>query len=222
MLITRHGIAVIEGDTHVSAWVRKKRRLNIAEPMLRPFAHLVPRGGVVVDAGACIGDHTVTYAEWVGDGGQVWAFEPSLAAFNCLRHNTKSTPSVKSFLVGLGSTIKAASVNLQENAGASFLGQNGGEFAIVMPLDWFGLESLHFLKMDVEGYECELLKGAMETIGRFRPAILAEVNAGALLRAGASRAELLELLEWLGYDVQITDQRLNWEDPQYDVICLPR
>lgn len=222
MLILPNGIAVIAGDTHVSQWVTKKRRLNIAEPMLRPFAHLVPRGGVVVDAGACIGDHTVTYAEWVGSEGEVWAFEPSLNAFNCLRHNTKGTPQVKAFCVGLGATHAGAWINLQDNAGASFLSRAGDEWALVMPLDAFGIHSLHFLKMDVEGYECELLKGATETIRRTRPVIMAEVNAGALERAGASRTELLDQLERLGYGVQMIDTRLDWNDPQYDVICLPK
>jgi len=69
--------------------------------------------------------------------------------------------------------------------------------------------------------ESELLKGATETIRRTRPVIMAEVNAGALERAGASRTELLDQLECLGYGVQMIDTRLDWNDTQYEVICLP-
>lgn len=222
MILLRNDIAVLEGDTHVSAWVRRKRRLNIAEHLLKDFAHLVPEGGAVVDAGACIGDHTVTYAKWVGRHGTVLAFEPSQQAFQCLSYNTRNLGQVKPVMAGLGATHSGAWLNLQENAGASFLGQSGDELAIVMPLDFWKLQTLHFMKMDVEGYECELLKGAAETIERCRPAIMAEVNAGALERAGTSRDELLERLKSFGYDVQMVDQRLGWEDPQYDVICLPK
>lgn len=53
-----------------------------------------------------------------------------------------------------------------------------------------GLQKVNFLKMDVEGYELEVLKGGAETVEAFRPKILLEVNEKALTRQNTSLAAL--------------------------------
>jgi FkbM family methyltransferase len=62
----------------------------------------------------------------------------------------------------------------------------------IVTLDSFGLfDSVDFIKMDVEGYEPLIIKGAMETITRNWPVILCEINRGDF--------SAKQLLEGMGY-----------------------
>ena len=62
----------------------------------------------------------------------------------------------------------------------------------VVPLDSFGLdENIDFIKMDVEGYEPLVIKGATKTIEHNNPVILCEINRGDMLAK--------KLLEGMGY-----------------------
>jgi FkbM family methyltransferase len=220
MKILSNGIAVIEGDTHISKWVKDSNTLRIAEEMLAPFKKYVLPGDTVIDIGASIGDHTVTYADWVGDKGMVVAFEPNPEAYLCLLHNTKHVHQVLTVSLGLSDSESSVSLVRLANSGASYLSNNSGDVKVTT-LDDFEFEGVSFIKIDAEGYETRILRGAKETIERNTPVMLIEVNQGALERSGSSADELLGVIRELGYSPEMTDARLNWDDPQYDVICLP-
>lgn len=222
MKILPNGVAVIEGDTHISAWVQEQGTLAIAEIMLTPFRQYIPEGGTVIDVGASIGDHTVTYAEWVGKDGMVAAFEVNPRAYECLVRNTKDLPQVLPIKMGLSDTNSKALLVELDNSGASYLLYGGAESEVsVAPLDSYEFANVDFIKIDIEGYEVKMLEGARETIEASRPVMLVEVNRGALERAGTSAERLFEVLAELGYSMDITDSRIQWSDPQYDIICLP-
>lgn len=218
--ILHFGVMVIEGDTHISNWVEQHGKLRIAEEYLAPFQKYVPVGGTVVDAGAMIGDHTATYADWVGEEGRVIAFEPNPEAFGCLSHNVQSMSSVELNRAGLSDTPSWVAMCISENSGASHLVDCEGPVRVV-DLDHFNLTRLDFMKMDIEGFETRALRGARETIARLKPVLLIEVNEGALIRAGSSREELLKTIQDYGYTSTITGPGINWSDTEYDVLCLP-
>lgn len=218
--ILPNGIAVIEGDTHLSKWVEDSGTLRIAETELTPFRKYIPKCGVVIDCGAAIGDHTVTYADWVDLCGRVYAFEPNPEAYECLMKNTEGMPQVSAFRYGLSDVQGLTGVSISPNAGASFLQDGVFPKTSLVTLDDFHLTP-DFIKIDVEGYEPKVLRGAADTIARSRPVMLIEVNSGALERAGSSQYELLSILSGMDYRTRITDNRIKWDDPQYDVLCLP-
>jgi hypothetical protein len=60
-------------------------------------------------------------------------------------------------------------------------------------------EKISFLKIDVEGFEVHVLRGAKALIERDHPMILTEVVEAHLESAGESRRSLSEILEGLGY-----------------------
>jgi FkbM family methyltransferase len=221
--ILPNGIAVIDGDTHISRWVEQHGTLEIAKAMLEPFRRYVPLGSWVVDAGANIGDHTITYAEWVGIDGAVFAFEPNPEAFECLVENTRHLEQVIRANVGLSDRSGSCDIHRLENVGASHLSGSEGSIKL-RDLDSFEIPQgrLSFIKIDVEGFETRVLRGAVKTIEDQNPVMLIEVNAGALVRAGTSSNELLGLIDRMGYNVKITDPRLIFSDPQFDVICIPK
>lgn len=220
MKILPNNIAVIEGDTHISKWVESRKTLKIARKMLAPFRKHVKRGGKVIDVGANIGDHTITYAEWVGKTGSVYAFEPNEEAFECLVHNMSRFPNVFSMNQALAEKSGRAQFVKQDNVGASYLTGIGGSIPL-RALDEYMFQSVNFIKIDAEGYETRIIRGAASTIENSRPVMLIEVNLGALVRAGSSRDELFELLKSMKYRIEITEKQLSVDDLQYDIICTP-
>ena len=98
MKLTKEGIAVIEGDNYLSADIIAQGRLDVARESLLQYQQHIPVGGVVVDVGACLGDFTATFSEFVGSTGRVWAFEPNAPVFDCLMHNMSIDKRI--FIIG--------------------------------------------------------------------------------------------------------------------------
>ena len=190
--------------------------------MLLAFQYYIPNGGTVIDIGASIGVHTVTYAEWVGPTGLVAAFEVNPRAYECLEHNTKHLPQVLPVKTGLSDVDGKVVLVELDNAGANYLTTGKSKAKVpVTTLDSYEFKNVSFIKIDVEGYEVKVLEGGRETIEGSRPAMLVEVNRHALERAGTSAEELSEVLADLRYSTRITDDRIEWSAPQFDILCLP-
>jgi len=213
--ILPNGIAVIEGDTHISKWVEESGRLDHDQYALPIILEHIEEGHLVVDAGAFIGDHTRSYLDKVGAGGIVMAFEPNPEAFECLVYNC---PEADTIPFGLSDASTPARLGKRANAGASMIGDEG-EFIQLDRLDNYGLKQLDFLKLDVEGYEMNALEGARNTIAHFRPKMWIEINEYALNQQDCSPREIYRFLEGFNYEI-IPYPEDNI--PQYDILCIPQ
>lgn len=215
MKILPNGIAVIEGDTHISQWVIDTHRLDHDEYTLGLVLPHIEEGAWVVDAGAFIGDHTTAYIKKAGPKGKVFAFEPNPAAYSCLCHNC---PEAVTFNCGLSDKDATVNYSHNENAGAGHIEFKAGSVKLVT-LDSLNLRRCDFLKIDIEGCEYEALLGAQETIARCRPFMWIEVNEGALARRSSTPEKLLCLIEkQYGYK---TNPYPPEQGPQYDILCTP-
>ena len=212
-------VAVIEGDDHLTKWVQDCKRLD-HDPAIARLCECIPGGTTAIDVGASIGDHAVAYLR---KAALVYAFEPNPVAFECLEYNC---PAARSFNVALGAVPGQLFWNSAEpNYGASFLSneENCGALKIeVLPLDAVAIEGkVGFIKVDVEGWEVEFLKGAHQTIMKHKPVMYIEVNVGALRRSGTSDKELLAKIAEYGYRYSSMISGLD-KTPQWDAICYPR
>ncbi len=179
MKITAQGIAIAEQDGCLSKDIETSGRLDVGRDRLVNYREWIPEGGTVCDVGACVGDYTATFSEFVGPNGLVYAVEPNPAALECLQHNMLAYPNVKIYGVGLGA--KAGRANVMRDwynlAASQLQTDESGEVEIVtldsISADWRGID---FLKIDAEGFEPMLLDGAKETIARFRPVIFIEIS----------------------------------------------
>jgi FkbM family methyltransferase len=224
MKITDFGVAVIEGDTHVSKWVEEARTLEIAAKWpIALYKHLIPVGGVVLDVGACIGDHTATYSKLVGPEGRVHAFEINPNAYECLKHNMRTEPNVWTHMVGLGNKREKVKFLISPNAGASAIdSENGNVECLVFPLDEeFPIDArVDFIKIDAEGYEYFILDGARKTIAKHKPSMFVEINRGALAKFGFTPNDVLALIDQMGYHFSpVPYGTVIQTSPQFDVIC---
>jgi FkbM family methyltransferase len=148
----------------------------------------------VVDAGANIGAHTLYFAEAVGPGGAVIAFEPQRALHQLLCGNLalNGHSRAHAHLAALGrapGSVKVPPIDYSKaaNFGALELGNwTLGEEIPVVTLDSLSLAHCHLIKIDVEGMELEVLEGAADTVARLQPVLYVESDrpqkAAALIR----------------------------------------
>ena len=147
-------------------------------------------GDVAVDVGAYNGLMSLRMA---AAGAEVHAFEPANMAL--LQESLRLNPQlpVKAYPVALGSTESVATLRtVAGNAGGTSVAVGTGDVEVV-PLDSFRL-SPRFVKIDVEGHEAEVLRGAKQTLARSKPIVVVEVS-----RKTGGGEETLRLLSDLGY-----------------------
>lgn len=86
---------------------------------------------------------------------------------------------------------------------------------------------LDFLKIDVEGHELAVLRGAVRTLAQHRPVVLCEIEARHLARYGHDPADVLAWLRDAGYGVwRLAAGRLHrvggWHPDEHNYLALPR
>lgn len=185
------------------------------------FARTVMPGDGFVDVGANVGYFTLRASRWVGSEGVVYAFEPERNNFERLKHHESINRlgNTVVFHAAAGATAGVLTLNLNplnegghslqarahyyddgrawtkdqgtERFPAAELSQNVHVVALdaIVPHDgrrWH-------MKIDVEGAELDVLRGAQEFIARARPDICCEISAFT--------PEFRNLLDALSYDV---------------------
>lgn len=157
------------------------------------YFQYVKHKNVVVTAGAHIGMYTRFYSK---EFKTVYAFEPDPLSFECLVNNVKENNVIK-MQCALGNDNRV--IELDRSGPHKHLTYKVGEpseidYIPMIKVDNLGLRACDLLQLDVEGYEYEIMKGAVETIAKFHPVIIAEKNLN-----GNIEKEILEFLTPLGY-----------------------
>jgi len=148
------------------------------------FDLLVRPGDWVVEVGANIGSHTVHLAQLAGDAGVVWAFEPQRLVFQLLAGNIAINgltnvycrQNCVSDAPGIVKVPQLDTTRVNNWGGLSMLNNAEGEPVEAITLDSLNLERCDFLKIDVEGMELHVLKGASRLIDRCHPIIYTEID----------------------------------------------
>lgn len=175
---------------------------------------LVAPGDLVLDVGAFIGTVAIPLARAVAPGGQVIAFEAlpehvRLLRANAARNGVADAVTVVPALVC--STAGPVTVHAydQHSSATNWYqpAEPGAPAALNLPtttLDtWYDEHGadrpVALIKVDVEGMEVDVLRGAERLIAQHRPALHVEVASFQLSRYGAELADLDRLLKRLGY-----------------------
>lgn len=220
---TKEGIFVLKDDTHLSRWIEEHGRLDIAEEELNGFRKFVPESGSVIDAGASLGDHALTYAKWVGPTGCVLAFEPNFDSWWCACANLEEFPQVTVINQALSDENRKASMVHDSNVGASHLLDDPDGSIQCRPLDDFiyHFNRLDFIHLDLEGYELKALYGAQKLISKFRPVLLIELNKGRMAATGMTEIGVRDYFDSMNYLVSETVSHHNDTMDQRDILATP-
>ncbi len=176
-------------------------------------------GCVVFDIGANVGALTLQMARLVGPAGRVVAFEPTQYAFHKLQRNVELNGDLKERVileqVMLGESMHAvvpkhiySSWPLTDDV--HLHGKHGGRLmptvgARATSVDEYRRQSrvrhVDLVKIDVDGSECTVLRGARATLRECRPVIVMEFAPYVLEEAGSTVGELCEILSEVSYQL---------------------
>ncbi len=174
----------------------------------RIFLKLTNPGDCVVDVGANIGYYSVLAASRIGSAGKIFAFEPVLSIYQRLLENVSELKNIKPEKVACGNTTGEIKIYVADDtcSAGSRISQPIENHPLkietvpIIKLDneLMG-EKVDLLKIDVEGYETEVLRGAVKLI-RTNPQIkiFIEISKKLLEMAGSSPEEIFNLLTGLG------------------------
>src|SRR5437763_3137711 len=170
-------------------------------PSYEPVDWVSPQPGhVFIDIGAHVGWYTLRAARAVGPTGFVIALEPDPVNRHQLEKNLSLNQVRNCEVVPLAARSRPGRVRWrpgQEPVCHKIDEQEGPEVIEAARVDdlvarW-NLEHVDWIKMDIEGGVVEALKGAVATLGQFRPALFVEVHE--------TLGQLKELLAELGYSI---------------------
>jgi FkbM family methyltransferase len=149
--------------------------------------------------------------------GTILAFEPSHDSFTVLTENLKLNriSTVKAFNIALADSHKTVKLFHHPDASRNSLGEEGGssgfEEVTTDTLDSVlvreNVASVDVIKMDVEGAEELVLRGAQKTIRRSHPAVIFEINRSASSALGLEESGAWSVLETLGYEFYSCNNR---------------
>ena len=180
------------------------------ERELQLLDRLLSSGEVFVDVGANYGIYTSTASRVVGPAGRVIAFEPATHAYAVLQRNIElgELKNVWAFRLALSNQRGEMVLRLRDDSSTNAIAPaaHGGE--AFEPITTSTLDAelarqrirhVHMLKLDVEGAEELVLRGASSALSRSAPIVLFEVNAAAAGSLGLRPDGAWNLLRDHGY-----------------------
>jgi FkbM family methyltransferase len=178
------------------------------------MAQLLKPGDRFIDIGANIGMLTLKGASLVGKLGRVDSFEPNPNCCKRIRDNLELNQINNVYLHQVGLSDKTDTLKLSiitEHSGMGTLSELRQEDQKLVT-DVFDVSVLRgdeivmqdltpvkFIKIDVEGYELNVLKGLYKSLNTWHPIVITEVVNEWLKRSGTNRSEICKFMDELGY-----------------------
>jgi FkbM family methyltransferase len=237
--------AVIDGihlKLDISDTVGHSSYFAINEPAQLVMYHYVKRGMNIIDVGANIGATTLSLAKRVGLSGEIFSFEPSPYNYKLAHENISlnNFSNIKLINQGLGDQKTTAflyNVNTN-NRGMQRLLKNDSENSsyekssvqidtLDNSMNNLSIPSPSFIKIDVEGYEYNVLLGGKGTILKYKPALFIELDDNNLREQGSNAKELIQLIKQFEYKIInaatgiIVDENTNFINCHFDILCTP-
>jgi FkbM family methyltransferase len=171
-------------------------------------------GDTAIDIGANIGLYSLLMGKLVGKTGRVYSFEPASKSFGILRKHLRLN-SLCSFVeahqILVGSEYRVEKFVEDGIKGTNRVGgsQFDGPGAIICDRQTIVLDEFvencgrtpKLIKIDVEGFELQVLRGAEKTLKTSRCTVLCEVHPDLWKEIGYCWNDLEEFMEEIDYDI---------------------
>jgi len=217
--IARHNRILFKLFTDTSLRLDAER-----DSLMKILPSLSPPGAIIYDIGAYVGFYSIYLAKKTSNT-TIYSFEPnpiSYAALECGIRSYSYEGRIVPMNIGLGSNKSKLNFFISSYyARSSFLRPNaergGNRVVSIIEVDCVDIDCLvqnrlvkppDIMKIDVEGYECEVLKGAQNTIRSMLPLIAIEPHRDA--SGVSSREKIIEFLKPFGY---------QFRDVGYHLLC---
>jgi FkbM family methyltransferase len=184
-------------------------------PVQETLAQYLKPGDIFYDIGANVGFFTIVAAKLVGSSGKVYAFEPEAANIATLRHNIQINrfTHVSAIAKAVSRTTGQGELLLAAYCGGHTLAKVGSRAAArdVVNIDVISIDDAigqneiappTFVKIDVEGAEIDVLYGMTQTIQKYQPIVLYEVDDRNKEIMLSKREEIASFLREWGYEIK--------------------
>ena len=168
--------------------------------------HLIQEGDVVLECGAHHGCTTAVLSHWVGDKGKVVAFEPVPKNCDIIRKQIELN-NLKNIVLenkAVGAAIGKTTITGSSNS-QIVLSSEGIQVDLTC-LDEYDHLNPSLLKIDVEGFEVEVLRGASKILSN-RPKLAIEIHTQTLGHYNAAVEDVFNLINPDEYELWV-----QWED----------
>jgi FkbM family methyltransferase len=220
------------------------RTEGLTEPETRAlFEEFLRPGMTVLDIGAYIGQFSLIAWRTMKGTGRIICVEPTPVVFAQLKRNLELNHCDNVQPVRAAVSDREGDATFYVHVGSndqsslhSLAGEDQVSYQVrVTTVDALAasaaLDSLHLVKIDVEGNELSVLHGAAKTLERFRPYLIIEISRHQRT-VGYSGADIKAVLERLGYDCfrlgpqgrspyQPTPDEINEQVRYFNILAIP-
>jgi FkbM family methyltransferase len=183
-------------------------------------------GCVMLDVGAHIGYFALKSSVRVGQEGRVVAFEPNPRTLDTLRANVAASGATNVTIVPVACTdaettlkffdASAGGRSMVSSLSRSTAGGQAQEFTVRgRPIDnvlrELGIQRVDLMKVDVEGAELYVLRGARDTLRRYHPKLVIEVIPDHLAGMNTTVDQLFAFIKDMGYTRGRQFEETGWE-----------
>lgn len=203
----------------------------------RLIGRVLKPGSVFVDVGANIGYYPRMASRLVGPAGHVYAVEPQPPAIELLRANLAGLANATLLPLAMGEAEGEVDFFVRERGDLSSLEPTNeldpgiATTAVKVRMSTLDRElaaakRVDLVKIDVEGFELQVLRGARETISRHQPLVTFEYIDTITSSRGVGLADFAEFFRELGYTLhwvneQPGDPAVTSAQPSSDVLAVP-
>lgn len=219
VLSTRPGRAafLLAYDRYKSIW--DAAYLPVLAKLARP-------GTTVIDVGANVGFYTRRFAEWIRPGGEVIAIEPEELNVESLRRVIGRYGLVNVKVVQAVASEQSETLRLQPNPyhpADHRIAETGVEVTAISIDDLLresGWPAVSLVKIDVQGAEERVLRGATRMLEQVRPPMFIEIDDAALREMGSSAQSVLNSLASYRYEIQRVVEGQRVRATERDILSL--
>jgi FkbM family methyltransferase len=225
----------INAFKHKGYWYFGRQRDH---DVMASFKRLIHEADTVIEVGGHVGYVSIYFAKLVGNSGRVFVFEPGVNNLPYAVRNLKVAPNIVLIPKAVSRCDRQVTFYLEDLTGqnnslvkdfwafgenvknAHVHGQYREEVVESVTLDRFIAErnlAPKFIKIDVEGAELEVLHGAINTIERYKPMLMVEVNV--------KHKEVYDFVrrnDYLIFDNKLNQLEKYQETGMPNVFCLHR